>query len=459
MSSGLKLLIPGAIALYLASACAPDLDSLSAEYSAIGGTSGSGSSEGGMDNGSGGTPTPVDICGNNKKDSSESDVDCGGTGKCDRCATGNNCTANRDCETGICKTGHCVDPTCNDKLKNQDETGVDCGGSCKPCDLGVNCDSNDDCEGMYCVDHKCGDHCTSGVTDADETAIDCGGSCPDACDNGQGCTEADDCKSKICSNKSCQAPTCSDQVLNQDESDKDCGGICAATKPCAVGKTCNSPADCESWICSGAGKCQADTVIVGANDMIDDFEDGDFNLLALGTPARVGNWYAYGDSTGIVAEDIAMIKRGASTKGIRGTGKDFTGWGSGIGVDLNNKGTKLTWDASAYNSVTFWARVAAPTTGLSVTVLMQDIDTDKLTSGKTCDPDVQGCDHHYFKVISVTTNWQRFVIAFADLMPEPGTKPEPVPAFKPGAISSVQFRVNSGITYDLYVDDVAFVKP
>lgn len=478
MSFGFKLIVPSVLSLYLAVACAPDLDSLSASYSSmsVGGTTSSGGSdvetpEGGSGNTTshgGSAPVNTDTCANEVKDSKESDVDCGGTSKCVRCARNAKCTSNNDCDSSYCKNGRCTDPTCTDGVLNQEETGTDCGGPCLPCDLDVPCATNADCDGDYCKDNGtmkvCADHCTSGVKEADETSADCGGSCSPCADN-KSCKVAADCISKLCVNGSCQKATCTDQVLNQDESDIDCGGACVPAKACAVNLHCNSEADCASWICSKTtAKCLEDAVApkILADDIIDDFEDGDLALPALGTPARVGGWYGYGDGSGTVTEDIATINRGASLHGIHGSGKNFTSWGSGIGVDLNaSGGTKQTWDASAYNAVTLWARVSTPTTGLAVTFLLPDIDTDKLTVGHTCDGANSGCDHHYFKSLAVTTGWQRFTIPFDDLTLEPGgSLPNmmPVPPFNKAKISSVQFRVQSGITYELYVDDIAFVK-
>lgn len=461
MSFGFKLIIPCALSLYLAAACAPDLDSLSASYSAnsSGGTSGSGN----IDEGGSGNVTstagsaPVDKCANNKKDSNESDVDCGGTSMCDRCIANTKCTAARDCESQYCLNGKCTVPSCTDEIQNQDETGVDCGGGCLPCDINTPCSVNMDCAGQYCLDGVCANHCLSGKKEADETDVDCGGKC-DACDDKKSCKSADDCKSKICSNQKCQVPTCSDQVQNQDESSTDCGGACAPAKACAVGIHCNSEADCESWICSSTtGKCVADTVVVAANDVIDDFEDGDLTSLPpLG--GRVGNWYAYGDGSSVASEDVATVNRGASKQSLRTKGKDFTSWGSGVGVDLNHgSGDKLSWDASAYSGVTFWARAVVPAdqTTVAMTVVFPDIDTDLLVKGHTCTT----CDHHYLKGVQVTAGWQRFVVSFSDLMLEPGGAPTPVPAFNKAALTSVQFRFASGQTYDVYIDDVAFVKP
>lgn len=45
------------------------------------------------------------------------------------------CEANSDCTTGICntKTQQCVSSTCQDGVRDNGETGVDCGGTCTPC--------------------------------------------------------------------------------------------------------------------------------------------------------------------------------------------------------------------------------------------------------------------------------------------------------------------------------------
>ena len=456
MSFGFKLVMPSVLTLCLGAACTPDLDSLAANYSinrnSSGGTGGSGGEnpEGGSgDNPSSAGSAATDTCANNKKDSRESDLDCGGTSQCDRCMPGSKCTANNDCESAYCKSGICTAPTCKDKVKNQDETGVDCGGHCLPCDTGLPCDSNLDCVGEYCLDEGtskvCADHCTSGVKESDETDKDCGGSC-DACADDKGCSEAADCASGICSNNHCQKATCGDSIQNQDESSTDCGGVCAATKPCGTGVHCNSGADCESWICSSTtGKCLEDTTVVVANDIIDDFEDGDFNAASLG--GRVGNWYVYGDGTGTLGFDVMAINRGASQKGIHTKGKDFSKWGSGMGVDMLS--AKAPYNAGAYSGVTFWARAAAT---LPVLIVFPDVDTDP--GGKLCTT----CDHHYNKTVQVTTGWQRFTVNFADLTLESGTIPEPT-AFKADGLISVQFRMAAGQTYELFVDDLAFLKP
>ena len=46
-------------------------------------------------------------------------------------------------------------PTCNDGVKNGNETGVDCGGSCVRCVNGNTCASRDDCLSGLCLDSNC----------------------------------------------------------------------------------------------------------------------------------------------------------------------------------------------------------------------------------------------------------------------------------------------------------------
>ena len=109
-----------------------------------------------------------------------------------------------------------------------------------------------------------------------------------------------------------------------------------------------------------------------------------------------------------------------------------------------------TPDHTLYDGITFWARAEAT---LSVTVAFPDEDTDP--GGGKCAPT---CDHHYTSFVAVTPNWQRFTIYFkTDLTLEAGTIPTPM-GFKPNAMISVQFRMQGGATYDLFIDDLAFVK-
>ncbi len=69
-------------------------------------------------------------------------------------------------------------------------------------------------------------NCTDGLLNQDESDVDCGGPCV-PCDNNKACMTSEDCLSTICQNQICVETACDDSILNGLESDIDCGGGCA----------------------------------------------------------------------------------------------------------------------------------------------------------------------------------------------------------------------------------------
>jgi len=69
---------------------------------------------------------------------------------------------------------------------------------------------------------------TDGIKNDDETGVDCGYPAGPtyACADGEGCKDASDCKSAVCYSGICLAPTCKDAVKNGSETRPDCGGEC-----------------------------------------------------------------------------------------------------------------------------------------------------------------------------------------------------------------------------------------
>ena len=164
-------------------------------------------------------------CNNNRKDGSETYIDCGGP-TCDGCGNGQDCLLNRDCDNNYCNSSNkCATPRCDDGVGNGGETDVDCGGGCKDCEVGKFCDKNSDCKTDNCDSStgKCtdvSDTCENDKLDNDETDFDCGGSCPDCgvgenCDSDSDCTPAAECKSGICELR----PVDSDGDGIQDDTD------------------------------------------------------------------------------------------------------------------------------------------------------------------------------------------------------------------------------------------------
>src|SRR6187402_362307 len=104
---------------------------------------------------------------------------------------------------------------------------------------------------VYQFGHEDATTCDNEVLDGTETKVDCAGDC-DPCP-----CPADDCPEQehVCVDGICQGPcvgdecgpTCGDDKLNGDETDKDCGGSCAK---CDVGDSCLVGNDCVEKVCA-----------------------------------------------------------------------------------------------------------------------------------------------------------------------------------------------------------------
>ncbi len=192
------------------------------------------------------------------RNGAETDVDCGG-GTCPRCADGEDCLRNRDCTSRVCEGSSllCVAPSCTDARQNGDETGVDCGGSCPGCPDGDPCARDEDCASLVCdgTTLTCAaPTCTDGARNGDETDTDCGGGTCPVCRTGDDCLLGRDCDSGVCGagSHTCSAPSCTDGVRNDIETDVDCGGL--GCPRCELGERCRRHTDCTTELCSG-GRC------------------------------------------------------------------------------------------------------------------------------------------------------------------------------------------------------------
>ena len=102
------------------------------------------------------SPRCVDHCADHQTDFDESDVDCGGS--CPQCSSGQYCNSDADCSSGLgcseldASAYTCVD-SCFDGHKDDDESGIDCGGTtCTArCGQGQSCSTDADCQtGLFC---------------------------------------------------------------------------------------------------------------------------------------------------------------------------------------------------------------------------------------------------------------------------------------------------------------------
>ena len=67
----------------------------------------------------------IDHCDDRVQDDDETDIDCGGS--CHACGFDTKCEVATDCQTVACDAGKCREPSCSDGIQDGFETGVDCG--------------------------------------------------------------------------------------------------------------------------------------------------------------------------------------------------------------------------------------------------------------------------------------------------------------------------------------------
>ncbi len=142
---------------------------------------------------------------------------------------------------------------CQNNVKDEDESGIDCGGSCVGCSLDSPCFSSTDCvSGMWCDPtlNLCKwASCDDKIMNGQETDIDCGGPDCTTCSINSSCLTSDDCDSNYCTAEGiCSLSSCSDGIMNGFETDDDCGG--PDCTPCQNEKDCDFDTDCQSGCCN-----------------------------------------------------------------------------------------------------------------------------------------------------------------------------------------------------------------
>jgi len=157
---------------------------------------------------------------------------CGGTEDLPRCDDGKPCTAHSDCKSGTCTAGICVVFGLDDGVKNAGETDIDCGGPrVKKCGVGEDCLTGNDCTSGVCTNATktcAAPSLHDKVKNGDETDIDCGGPPPaKRCGPGQGCKAHSDCTTDGCGFDG----TCAlSATCTQLEGGQTCGPIDTLTK-------------------------------------------------------------------------------------------------------------------------------------------------------------------------------------------------------------------------------------
>ncbi|PJB38316.1 MAG: hypothetical protein CO108_19275 [Deltaproteobacteria bacterium CG_4_9_14_3_um_filter_63_12] len=275
-------------------------------------------------------------CSDRIQNNDESDVDCGGS-MCSACGEGQTCRAAGDCLGNLCVNGLCqAVSACENGRQDGNETDTDCGGSdCPKCRDYKLCRSNSDCAGGTCADGWCATaSCVDGVQNNDESDVDCGGLTCIGCSVYQRCRQNDDCLDNLCFNGFCEAVnSCANGIRDNRETDIDCGGD--QCEPCWEGARCQVGSDC--W----TGLCQDGVCGGGGSSCWNGWQDGQETDVDCGGRECQPCW------EGQRCFEPKDCMSGACNNGVCGAGDTcWNGWqdGSESDVDCGGWQCEPCWD-------------------------------------------------------------------------------------------------------------------
>jgi hypothetical protein len=190
-----------------------------------------------------------------------------------------------------------------------------------------------------------------------------------------------------------------------------------------------------------------------------DLEIAPGNILSNG--GRRGTWFTYSDGVaggvvplssagpGPIVDTISSFAGVATNKAAHVTGNGAASF-AGMGFNVNALGSAMTYDASAYQGITFWVRTGTGTASMSFN--MPDLNSVAMDGG-VC----TACGANFaFRLLTVTTTWQQVVVYFNQLTQPSFGMPRQA-ALDAAAIYGAQFQMSAGAAFDLWVDDVYFI--
>jgi hypothetical protein len=153
---------------------------------------------------------------------------------------------------------------------------------------------------------------------------------------------------------------------------------------------------------------------------------------------------------------ITPTARGSSAYAARTYGRGFQAMPSGgwammelslMGAPSDGGLLTANYDAHKYQGITFYAKVGE---GMQPEVRVNLTTPQTLPQGGTCTT----CYDSFGHAISLTTEWQQYVLAFGELT-QRGIG-DPVPFFDASHIYTIAFAFAGPTPFDLWIDDISF---
>lgn len=204
-------------------------------------------------------------------------------------------------------------------------------------------------------------------------------------------------------------------------------------------------------------------------ELIDDIDNESTPGWILPHSGRTGTWFTYSDGTagGIVPTQaqsttmpslivgmLAGPDGNATNLGAHVTGNGAASY-AGLGFNLNG-GAPSSYDATAYQGITFWGRIGGSSGFESLKFAMPDRNTS--SAGGVCPTDASsGCGDYFAKTITFTPTWTMFVIYFNQLGQAGFGLPKGLTGLDAAHVYSCQFQPATGTAFDIWVDDVYLI--
>jgi hypothetical protein len=179
--------------------------------------------------------------------------------------------------------------------------------------------------------------------------------------------------------------------------------------------------------------------------VIDDFEDGDEWVNAVA--GRTGNWYSFpaGSTTAAGGAGTKCAARGErSGHFVVTSSNNPTNWNVSMYFPFT---AVIPYDASAWGGFSFWIATGNPADdGTTMTV---GINTPGVVLGGAC----MTCGDYHNTAVTLTRNWTRWSIRFADLKQEGWGVPQIPQLPKDQIVNFIFWPANP---FDFWIDDFRF---
>lgn len=447
------------------------------------------------------------MCGGQCVDTQSNSLHCGACNNA--CSTGGTCLAGScQCQAGLQQCGgQCVD------LSSDSSNCGQCGNNCAA-------------SGQFCSSGQCSATCAAGQVQCGSSCVDTAssvlhcGACNNACAAGSACT-AGACSCPA-GQTQCADGSCADQCPTAPVTPNPAmptGGAPATGGPSSGGASAGGQGNVPSEPTGGAGgganpgnpapgndnpgapaaalNCTDPVygaVTIEPGQVISDFATGQPVILVQegrGDGAEPWHAYAAGDMNDPTTNQVAVPSESnpkhasntfavdANTSGpcnqggaLRVTTPGNFEWGMGFGIDFMARDAqfkKLTYDASAYTGIGFWAKATkdVPFAYFKVVDGHEDADVAAGEVPQVCSyaDENRLCNQYGIKNTTITKDWTYYKLYFDELLQDPagsrwtgGVDPSKLTAFQIHVNPRTNRVGNKQLNdFDLYIDDVHFL--